>query len=591
MSARVLRSPISGRVFLPAVGRASLVLVLLAALAAQALFAALATSATDDEPYYVVSGLSALLTGDYRLSVDHPPLMPMVCGAAAYLAGAAPIPRNQDWAAALRLKYSYFYLWTGANAPKAVRLVTAARLPVIALSLALALLVFVWARQLYGWRAALLPLVLYCFEPNIIAHSSVATLDLGLAAASSFALYAFWRFLGTRRWVYLVLTGIALGAAAAVKLPGLLLLVVLPVLASIRASADPRAAPGESSLEVARSGGWRTILPYFAAILGIALVSLWAVYRFGLGPLSLVPGAARMPLGQYWQAISFQVGHQQMGHPAYLLGQTSAAGWWYYYPLAFLVKTSLPLLILLGLAFSRSGAGLKPVLPRSELFLVVPAAIFLLFTMAQKLDLGIRYLLPIYPLLIILTGRTLAGRSKLLPNGAAGNRPRWMSAAVMALAVWAVAEALLYSPHYLAYFNELAGGPSHGTRVLVDSNLDWGQDLKRLAAWQRAHPTASPLHFAYFGPANVALYGVKCERLPDLGPKDPPRPPEWYFTETRPRPGWIAISVNCLKLIPAYGWLESYRPVDHAGYSIAIYHIPALSGPAQAGVGAPSPGR
>ncbi len=188
----------------------------------------------------------------------------------------------------------------------------------------------------------------------------------------------------------------------------------------------------------------------------------------------------------------------------------------------------------------------------------------------QKLNLGIRYILPVYPLLIILTGRTLT-RPWPVKWGL------WPRRGVLALGVWAVAEAVVCSPHYLAYFNELAGGPRNGSRVLVDSNLDWGQDLKQLAAWQRKHPEADPLYFAYFGAANVARYGVDCERLPDLGPKHPPRPPEWYASESRPRAGWIAISVNCLKLLPAYHWLESHAPVDRAGYSILIYHLPARS--------------
>jgi hypothetical protein len=224
-------------------------------------------------------------------------------------------------------------------------------------------------------------------------------------------------------------------------------------------------------------------------------------------------------------------------------------------------KTSLPLLVLLGLAFSRGR------LDRDELFLVIPAAIFFALVMLQRLDLGIRYVLPVYPLLVILTGRTL---TKAWPM----KWGPWPKRAVVALALWAVAEALVYSPHYLAYFNELVGGPGGGSRVLADSNLDWGQDLKRLARWQRARPEASPLRFAYFGPANVARYGVHCERLPDLGPKHPPRSDEWRMRESQPRSGWIAISVNCLKLLPAYGWLERYEPVDRVGYSILIYRIP-----------------
>jgi hypothetical protein len=239
----------------------------------------------------------------------------------------------------------------------------------------------------------------------------------------------------------------------------------------------------------------------------------------------------------------------------------SDRGWWYYYPIAFLVKTSLPLLLLLGLAFSRGK------LDRDELALVVPAAIFFVFAMCQSLNLGIRYLLPIYPLLIVFVGRALT-RPWPAQWGA------WPRRAVLVLLAWCVIEAAAYAPSYLAYFNELAGGPSRGGRIVADSNLDWGQDLPALAAWQRAHPAAAPLHFAYFGPADVSRYGVECERLPDIGPQDSPQPPDWDAPESQPPTGWIAISANCLTLLTAYRWLQAYQPVDRAGYSILIYHIP-----------------
>jgi len=543
-------APMGNARALPAAVRTACVLLLLALLVAQVVAAIRTTSATDDEPYCIVSGLTALRTGDYRFNTDHPPLMSMLLGAAAHLAGAAPLPRNSDWDRGLRMRYSYFYLWHGPNAARALVLIEAARLPVLALSFALALLVFFWARRLYGATAALLSLALYCTEPNLLAHSSVAALDLGLAAAFCLTIYAWWRYLDTGSPFALLLTGISFGAAAAIKLPGLLLLLVLPLLFAVGRKQGSR-------LTVASLG--RPL----AAVLGLALLTLWAVYRFSSAPVSASPGALSLPLGSYLQSISFQLNHQQSGHPAYLFGMVSDTGWWFYYPVAFLVKTSLPLLLLLGLALS------KGYWSRDELFLALPAALFLAVAMLQGLDLGIRYLLPIYPLLIILVGRTL---TREWP----ASWRRWPKAAVVVLALWAAAEAARYAPHYLSYFNGLAGGPRGGGRVLVDSNLDWGQDLPSLAAWQRAHPEAAPLSFAYFGPADVSRYGVRCQRLPDLGPSDPPHPPEWYQTESGPRTGWIAISENCLALLPNYAWLKSYQPVARPAPSLRVYRITAL---------------
>jgi hypothetical protein len=136
-------------------------------------------------------------------------------------------------------------------------------------------------------------------------------------------------------------------------------------------------------------------------------------------------------------------------------------------------------------------------------------------------------------------------------------------------------EATLYAPQYLAYFNELTGGPAGGNRVLADSNLDWGQDLPRLAAWQRRHPEAAPLSFSYFGTSDPVRYGVHAEPLLGLSPNYPLEKmgEDWVRQSIAPRTGWIAISENCLRLVPWYYWLEDYRPVDRAGYSIRIYHI------------------
>jgi 4-amino-4-deoxy-L-arabinose transferase-like glycosyltransferase len=536
--------------------RALAVALLLALLVAQLFFAIRTTSATDDESCYITSGLAALRTGDYRLNFDHPPLMTMALGAAAHLAGAAPLAVDEYWARSLLWEYSYFYLWTGPNAARAVALVNAARLPVVALSVLLALLVFLWARQLYGERGGLLALALYCVEPNLLAHSAVATLDLGLTVAWCAAIYACWRYGKTRKPAFVVMMGIALGAAAAIKLTGLLLLVVLPVLLFVAwRTQTPRRA--------------RALVGAMAGALVIAAVVVWGVYRFSIAPVSLAFGAPSLPLGQYWRMLAFQSGHQESQHASYLLGALSGSGWWYYYPIAFLVKTSLPLLVLLGLAFSRG----RP--DRDELFLVIPVGILLAAAMLQKLNLGIRYVLPLYPLLIILVGRTLTRR---WPEAWRA----WPRRVVVALAVWAAAETMIYAPHYLSYFNELAGGPRHGAAVLADSNVDWGQDLPALAAWQRKHPEARPLYLAYFGWADVAAYGVACERLPDMAPLVDPRPPGWEEWASRPRSGWIAASVNCLKLMESYDWLDELRPVDRAGYSILIYHIPA-EGEAAAG--------
>ena len=544
---------------------AAFVAAALVALGVQSLLSAVTNSATADESEHIVSGLAALRTGDFRMSVAHPALTDMILGAAAWAGGAPPLPvDDESWRSTNHLRFSHVYFWRGAAAPMATRLVVLARLPVIVISLGLALLVFIWARRLYRWPAAALALLIYCFEPNLLAHSSVATNDLAVTAGMAASVYGYWRYLQSpARW-RLVLVGLAAGATFLAKFSGVFVLGLLPVL-------------GVAHAACVRKISGRRLVGGLAAIVGVSALVVWAGYGFGIQPIARFADNVRVPAGQYISGLWFQINHEKAGHPAYLLGRTSAYGWWYYFPVAFLVKTPLPLLILLGIAVSRGR------LKRDELFLAVPAALFFVVSMVQNLNYGIRHILPVYPFLAVFAARTVA-----LPWPE--ERKRWGSRAVILLAAWMVADALLCAPQYLSCFNGLVGGPAGGSRVLADSNIDWGQDLMRLAAWQRDHPEAEGLHLAYFGSADPSRYGVKAEPLPGISPNWPAKemPPAWYGTAYAARPGWIAVSINCLRLDPRYGWLAHYRPVARAGRSILIYHIEDKQ---QAGAGPIRPSR
>jgi hypothetical protein len=535
--------------------RIAFVAVMLLALVVQTWLSAATNSATFDESEHITSGLAALRTHDFRMSVAHPPLMDMLCALPPDFAGAPPLRLDSEfWRTANQLGFSNDYVWGDAHAAQAPRLIFLARLPVILVSLGLALLVFAWARRLYGWPPAALALGLYCFEPNLLAHSSLATNDLGNAAASLLFVYAYWRYLESGKSAWLLLTGASLGAALLVKFSAMLLLPVLPLLALVHWIAARRS---EGRL-TARQLAWGV-----GTVLVIATLVVWAGYGFSVQPVSGLTGSSRLMAGQYLQGILSQVSHQILGQLAYLCGRVSMHGWWYYFPVALAVKTALPLLLLVAIAF-----GLRR-FAWDEAFLLVPAAVIFLAAMAQNLNYGVRHILPVYPLLIIFAGRVLARPW-----------PAWGRAVVGVLAGWVLVEALLYAPQYLPYFNELVGGPAGGGRCLIDSNLDWGQDLKRLAAWQRAHP-GRPLYLSYFGTARPPVYGVRAQALPGFSPNWQPRP------APVPRTGWIAISVTCLKYdlhqMPggprSWSWLAAYRPVARAGYGIWIYHITRLPQP------------
>ena len=585
---------------------AAFVAAMLLALVGQALWAAFTNSVATDEPAYIASGLAIVRTGDFRLAYQQGPLMDILCGVAtAHVAPPLPLDAP-EW----RIPSPYPFgvrFWSTLSPGDAARVLFAARLPALGISVALALLVLVWARQLYGWPAAGLALGLYCFEPNLLAFSSLAGNDLAIVAGIAFCLYAWWRYLRSRSSGWLALTGLALGVALLIKQSALLLVILLPLLAALDAAAVRRA--GDSPLVPGRYLAGRMVI-----VLVVAAVVVWAGFGFQTQTVGYAnwpvdqrpPGALRLPAGQFINGLISQTWHQRLGHPAYLLGQTYERGRWYYFPVALAVKTPLPLLALIAAAFALRR------FRRDELFLALPAAAFFLAAMSQRVNIGVRYVLIVYPLLIAFAARVAAWRwparrppldlardgpvqhgrgdpAPRDPEGPSGSRrkrsegPRAGWAAVGALAAWMVVEALLYAPQYLPYFNELAGGPAGGDRILADSNMDWGQDLKRLAAWQRRHPV-QPLYLAYSGSGDPLHFGIRAIPLPGYAPLWPraPMPPEWYRAESRPRSGWIAVSVNCLRLDLksltdrdiSYAWLQRYKPVAHAGYSIQIYHIP-----------------
>jgi len=310
----------------------------------------------------------------------------------------------------------------------------------------------------------------------------------------------------------------------------------------------------------------------------IALVVLWASYGFR-GPLSsdpVVRAAARAPLAapglgalatgavraadlgllpeDYVRGLLFVLEHSQ-ARPTFLLGRLSDQPSPYFFPVTFALKTPLPLVVLLVLA-----AFVTPRLSwRAAAFLWLPFVDYLAFTFTRGLQIGHRHLLPIYPFLFVAAGRAaaLAGRTRVV---------------VLALAAWYAVGTLAVHPHYLAYFNELAGGPRNGYRRLVGSSLDWGQDLKGLKAWMDARGVER-IKLSYFGSADPSYYGIDAEALPGYSAPHPAR------VTRAVRPGDL-VAVSATNLQGVYldpedrPLMERFRrstPIDQVGYSILIY--------------------
>jgi hypothetical protein len=274
-------------------------------------------------------------------------------------------------------------------------------------------------------------------------------------------------------------------------------------------------------------------------------------------------------LDYYVQGALHQLKHAEGGHPSFLMGMYSSQGWWYYYPISFIIKTPLPLLVLLALSFL-----LYKKNPRftflDQAFLMVPVLAFFIFFSSKLLCIGLRYVLPVYPLLFVqasmVAGCTLKNKTTFLKTGVAG------------LGVWYVICSFSIYPHYLAFFNSFAGGPDSGYKYLVDSNLDWGQDLKGLGVYMK-EKGIEKVHLSYFGTFDPAYYDIEYEWMPSYYLPDDYRGGKLRSRKfTAPQSGIVAISATNLQGVyfsdrKFYDWLKQYDPMDKIGYSIFIYDL------------------
>jgi len=521
-----------------------------------ALTSAIQKSPTMDEQNHIARGAAYLGTGDPRLSVEHPPLVNVLSALPAHFLLDLRLPLDTIWwEAGEWYHFADLFLWeTNSNAEQIVFL---ARLPIIALGLMLAALVFRWANERFGPWGGLLAAALCALDPNILAHERLSTTDVGGAFFAFLAAYALWKALGRPSLCRILWAGLTLGLAFAAKLSVLLFGPILGLAALLDGVPG---GPGRARRLLGRAG-----LSLAVVVLGLSVV--WATYRFQVGPLEERGPLVPAPL--YVQGVRAVLDFAGGGRPAYLLGQISTAGWWYYFPVAFAVKTPLP--TLLGLLIATGAALQRP--SRDDLLLLLPPLMFFLASTTARLNLGYRHLLPILPFLAVHIGRLGASAACcLLPV-----RRMIRGLSVLVAVTLAFATFSIY-PHFLAYFNLIGGGPQNGWHILVDSNIDWGQDLKGLRAWMEREGVEC-VRLSWFGSARPEAYGMCYELLPGVPHgfslwDDPP------FNREHPEPGVYAISVTNLVgvLFPdhdLFAWFRARPPDDRIGHSLFIYRVAA----------------
>jgi 4-amino-4-deoxy-L-arabinose transferase-like glycosyltransferase len=549
-------------------------------------------SNTWDEPEHLAAGIELLDKGRYEYDTEHPPIVRAFMALGPYLAGArsfgTPPPDG--------VQEGVDILYSGGHYNLYLTLARLGTLPFLALLLFSA---WLWARRITRSEGeALLAVLLLGSVPPVLGHAALATLDVAAAATVLLALYALQCWLESARWRDAVFFGVTAGVAVGSKFSAIPFLAVgFVVLAGAQWVLERRRARGGAGLlralpepgAAARALAAPSGVPARPRLLGMAIIVLMAAVPLFIAYGVRSPGAnvvahkfewavafllrehgmshnAGVVLQHIWlptwvkgffEGIIAIKAHNDSGHLSFLLGQQRSTGWWYFYLVALAAKTPIPLLVAgpIGMVVLAregwqvgDGWRLAPLL--SFLAVLIFASGF------SHINIGIRHVLVLYPFMALGAAHLIALGWSALRKSALGPLAVVGSGGLVVLVAWQVLPLWTANPDYLPYFNEAV---AHPEQVLVDSDLDWGQDLWRLE--QRAAAIRIPkLNLAYRGTADLAR-----EKLPPFVIMPP-----W-----KPATGWVAISALAKVHDPkGYAWLDAYRPVETVGKTIELYYVP-----------------
>lgn len=526
--------------------------------------------------------------GDFDLYRVNPPLVRMVAALPVLMSGT-----NIEWPSEAayseqRLEWRCARELVQASGERLFLCFTFARWACIPFSLLGALFCFRWASESYGVSAGLAASALWCFSPTILAHAQMITPDTGAAAFGVGAGYLFWRWLREPGWERAFATGLMLGLAQLTKFTWIILFGLWPFLWFV-------CRIGTST--GGRQGSWKRETVQVILMIAISVFVINLGYAFEgtgtrLSDFTFLSRSLRVsshndhrsanrfagtwfgripvPLpSNYVRGVDRQKLDFERGYWSFLRGEWRHGGWWYYYLYALAIKEPLGTWVLVWLAVALGtlwrgySAGW-----RGELVLVLPIlAVVILVSSQTGFSHHLRYVLPAFPFAFIWV-------SKVARSLELGHRK--VTAIAGAALVWAGGSSVYCYPHSLSYFNELVGGPRGGHNHLLNSNLDWGQDLIRLKRWLEEHPEARGLGVAYSLPPSLvdpADFGIECSVVP-YGPARPGELSQCSADETGPLPGWYAIFVNELYGYEGYyDYFRHFEPVEILGYTVYVYCI------------------
>jgi hypothetical protein len=584
-----------------------LIPVLLVVMAGLLSSTAVQNSATVDESNYLGVGYTYWTKSHYRMLADHPPLIPLLSSlpllgqdwkmseqarglwegrlSCSWIQpwqgpiqsvrffvppGCQPVrqvfvpPHDMliEWQTTTSYPIQHWYLWPAAESQifgklfvfgsgnDGERMMFLGRLPMIGLTLMAGALACVWGWKTGGQMSGVLALAMWSLNIIALAYGNLILTDVGALLMMPAAIWAFSEYLQAPSKGRAVIWGVTTAGALLMKFSSVLL---GPIFVGLGAVYFWRY---ESQRDWRK---WRTV--GYAFLAGYGLVLLAYLPNWELPPpisnqeaqLLQVPGwfqhlrSVLIP-GQFFKGIGIAVSHASGGHPAYLAGEWRETGWWYYFPVAFLLKTPLPLIGLTGIGLTL-GIRQRKTITFAQAVPWIAAAIYLLFAVMSSINIGVRHLLPMYVLLAVGVAQQLAQANRRL------QLTTWV------LTGWLAIEAIVAYPHYIPYFNQLTGGTANGYRYLLDSNYDWGQDAKRLKQFV-TDCGIEHIYLDYFGTQTeiehlqIPNTRVNAEQAKQV------------------KQGWLVVSASQL-MRPEWTWLrESRQPTTRIGYTLFAYQFP-----------------
>jgi len=551
-------------------------------------------SLTMDEMSHLPAGYSYLTQKDMRINPEHPPLIKDLAAAPLLFIKGIKFPSDiKAWKDDINGQWdfgSYFLYQTGNPVDQ---MIFWGRIPMILILILLGFYIFKWAKELFGNKAALLALFLFSFSPTFLAHGRLVTTDVGAAAGILIATYYFLKalYLPTRKNI--ILAGISLGIAELCKFSVILLIPAFVFYGLI--------------WWLVKLGNFKQTLKTLVAVFVIAFILIWPIYQYHVwnyppamqvrdatNNLAAFPDFIKKPIiwgsdkpiirpyAQYFTGLFMVFNRVTGGNTTYFLGEVSNRGWRYYFPVIYLIKETVTFHILSLIAviytfwFVKNYKG-KNILDKAsdliksyftEFCMLAFMGIYWAASLVGTLNIGIRHLLPAFPFTILLVSAVIGSwlKEPFL-------KKKYYLLAILIL--WQTISIIAVYPHFLAYFNELVGGPNKGYIYAVDSNLDWGQDMKRLAKWTD-EKGISRIYVDYFGGTDPNYYlkeknyGWWCSRSKEEFPRGSYLAVSATFLQNgtgKMAKGFTQGSNGC------YRWLNNYQPIEKIGYSIFIYRI------------------